>query len=87
MHIRICLGSSCFARGNGHTTKLLQEYIREKGLTATVELSGALCQEDCSCGPNIQIDGHTYHGVTASLLSSILDRHIAEPSNVDVRPK
>ncbi len=87
MHIRICMGSSCFARGNGHTTKLLQEYIQARGLAATVELSGALCEEHCSRGPNLEIDGQTYHGVTASSLSSILDRHVGDAGSVANRPK
>lgn len=85
MHIRICMGSSCFARGNGRSTKLLQEYIQARGLSATVELSGALCEEHCNQGPNLEIDGHLYHGVTTSTLSSILDRHLGASSHVGNR--
>jgi len=87
MRIRTCMGSSCFARGNGHTTKLLQEYLQARGLAGQIELSGALCEEHCSSGPNLEIDGELYHGVTASSLASILDRHVGIPASRGAEPK
>ncbi len=75
VRICICMGSSCFARGNGKNTRVLKEYVERAGLDSSVELVGLLCEGKCSAGPNLQIDGRTYRGVAPSALETILDHH------------
>ncbi len=70
--IEVCMGSSCFSRGNKRNLELLQEYIRKEQLEETVELRGRLCAGSCKKGPNIMIDGNLYSGVTPSLLKTLL---------------
>ena len=39
MKITVCMGSSCFARGNDQNLEFIEKYIKEKGLEAEIELS------------------------------------------------
>ena len=55
LEISICLGSSCFARGNQHTVHLIQRFIREKRLDAKVYFKGAHCFGKCKEGPVIKV--------------------------------
>ena len=63
--IRICLGSSCFSRGN-------KKYLSENNLEAEIDFCGHLCEELCSKGPIIRIDDKVYEEVNLSRLYKIL---------------
>jgi NADH:ubiquinone oxidoreductase subunit E len=66
--IKVCMGSSCFARGNFENLSFLENYIREKNLSANIELIGALCCEKCATGPNMYIDDVLYNEVNQEKL-------------------
>ena len=70
--ITVCLGSSCFARGNGKIIALIQEFLRVHGLSDGVSLIGARCSGDCSDGPNISIDSVRYGHLDEESLLSLL---------------
>lgn len=71
--IRICLGSSCFSRGNNVHLEVIRKFIDENHLEAEISFSGHLCEELCSSGPILRIDGKTYREVTLSSLYRILE--------------
>lgn len=71
-HIRICLGSSCFSRGNNANTEVIQNFLAQNGLEAEVAFSGRLCTEICSRGPVVEIDDKVYEEVNLSRLHKIL---------------
>lgn len=73
--IKVCMGSSCFARGNAKNLQAIQSYIESKGLDAEVELCGLRCCDECSKGPNINIDGTEYHNLETDMLYDILEKH------------
>jgi NADH:ubiquinone oxidoreductase subunit E len=77
--IVICLGSSCFARGNSENLAILREYAESPGSKASVRLTGQLCQDLCKEGPNLMIGGKLYHNVTAARLRELL-RELDAPS-------
>lgn len=81
--ISVCLGSSCFARGNGQTTRALLRHVKEEGLEGQVELQGVLCEGKCSCGPNLRVNGRAYSGVTSAAVLDIIERHLKAPSGGD----
>ena len=54
--IRICLGSSCFSRGNNTNLGAIKKYLSENNLEAEIDFCGHLCEELCSKGPIIRID-------------------------------
>lgn len=72
--ITICLGSSCFARGNAQNLKFVQEYLQQRGLKDNVNFKGQLCNKLCSEGPVIIINGETYKEVNKIKLEDILDK-------------
>ncbi|MFA7082733.1 MAG: NAD(P)H-dependent oxidoreductase subunit E [Bacteroidales bacterium] len=74
--ITICLGSSCFSRGNNKNLEIIQEYIKTKGLEADVNFKGQLCSEQCQEGPVLTIDSTTYKEVTQTKLIEILDKEL-----------
>ncbi len=70
--IKVCMGSSCFARGNLENLSFLENYIKENNLDADIELVGGLCQEKCSTGPNIYVDEVLHSEVNQDKLKDIL---------------
>jgi NADH:ubiquinone oxidoreductase subunit E len=81
VEIVVCLGSSCFARGNAENLAIIHEYIQGKTLTASVRVTGRLCQDECKQGPNLMIGGQIHHGVTTERLRELLQQsggHLGE---------
>ena len=72
VEIVICLGSSCFARGNSQNLAVIEEFLASHNLKALVRMSGKLCQDVCKQGPNLSVAGETYHDVTPEKLRDIL---------------
>ncbi len=72
MKITVCMGSSCFARGNMENLEFIEEYIKNNKLDAQIELAGSRCEGDCAKGPNIIIDGKEYNNITINDLEEIL---------------
>lgn len=75
--ITICLGSSCFSRGNGKNLEIVQEFIKNKGLEASINFKGQLCSENCSRGPMLIINDKSYYEVTKSKLIDILEKELS----------
>jgi NADH:ubiquinone oxidoreductase subunit E len=73
--IVICMGSSCFSRGNSKNLALIQDYLKRNQLGADIKLVGHLCQSACKEGPNLVVNGQTYNRVDAATLTTILERH------------
>ncbi len=74
VEIVVCLGSSCFARGNSENLAIINEHIRSHELNASVHLTGRLCQDQCKQGPNLMIGGAVHHSVTATRLRELLQQ-------------
>jgi NADH:ubiquinone oxidoreductase subunit E len=53
--IEICMGSSCFSRGNSVTLEKVENYLQKLGLAEEVELKGRLCTGTCSSGPCVSV--------------------------------
>jgi NADH:ubiquinone oxidoreductase subunit E len=74
IEIVICLGSSCFARGNSDNLSVIETFLASDNLKASVRVSGKLCQDACKQGPNLVVAGQTYHDVTPEKLRQILQQ-------------
>ena len=72
-NITVCMGSSCFARGNQQNLETIDNFIKENGLEAEIELSGSRCEGKCVTGPNIIINGVEYTEVDETKLNEILN--------------
>lgn len=71
--IKICMGSSCFARGNSENLEIIEKYIKEHNLKANVEILGARCNNICAKGPTIFVDNKEYNAVDKEKLDKILE--------------
>ncbi len=72
LEIEVCLGSSCFARGNSENLAIINSLIQSQGLKASVRLTGRLCQDECKQGPNLTIGNQSHHGITTAKLRELL---------------
>ncbi len=70
--IRICLGSSCYTRGNAENLKIIQEYVEGNQIQSTLDFRGHLCNENCNRGPVITIDNTTYEEVQPYQIEKLL---------------
>lgn len=74
--ITVCMGSSCFSRGNSINADLIQQFIDKNDLSDSVQVRGCLCESQCKNGPNIRIDGKIFTGVTPEGLSDLLTHEL-----------
>ena len=72
--IVICMGSSCFARGNEKNLAVIEKFMADHQLRDEVdlELGCSLCNGSCSSGPNLNIDGRDYRGVDPGMMYELL---------------
>lgn len=72
--ISICMGSSCFARGNKATLQKIKQYLKKNGIEDKVVFKGSRCFDQCGKGPNLMIDDKMFHQVTDDNVDTILDQ-------------
>lgn len=75
--IMICLGSSCFSRGNQETLTVIKSYIQTKNLNADLTFKGKLCSGLCNEGPIVVINGEIFREVSADTIIPILEKKLA----------
>jgi NADH:ubiquinone oxidoreductase subunit E len=76
--IEICLGSSCFSRGNRDVVQVIREYLRKNHLDDKVVFRGARCLGNCSEGPFVVINGRIIEKITITDIEKVLDTQLAE---------
>ena len=74
--MQICLGSSCFSRGNKDVVQFIREYLRKNHLDDKVIFKGARCLDHCSNGPNLVINGKIFEGVGLGQVEKILENEL-----------
>jgi NADH:ubiquinone oxidoreductase subunit E len=70
----ICLGSSCFARGNKKILETIQQYMRDNQLDGRVKFRGNHCFGKCNRGPVLKIGENIYEQVNEDNLEEILNK-------------
>jgi NADH:ubiquinone oxidoreductase subunit E len=76
--IKICLGSSCFSRGNKTTLQVIQLYLKDHQLERDVILKGNHCFSNCSTGPVMKIGEKIYEQVSSETVLEILESEFGE---------
>ena len=74
--ITVCMGSSCFSRGNATNAEVIQRFLIERNLTDKVTVKGCLCESDCKNGPSIRIDGKLFTDVSPEGLELLLKHEL-----------
>ncbi|MBS2100159.1 (2Fe-2S) ferredoxin domain-containing protein [Carboxylicivirga linearis] len=70
--ITICLGSSCFSRGNKEVLQVIKKFLEEHNLVDQVFFHGDLCGGRCAEGPVLKIDNTLYSKVSVDNVYEIL---------------
>jgi NADH:ubiquinone oxidoreductase subunit E len=78
VEMHICMGSSCFSRGNKEVVTFIRDYLKKNHLEDKVIFKGARCMGNCSKGPNLRIGDMIEEDVTVSGIEVILDRELAK---------
>ncbi len=81
LEVSICLGSSCFARGNQHTVHLIKRFLDRYQLSQQVYFKGGHCFGKCKEGPVIKVGenyiyGYEEHNVIALLETELKAQNI-----------
>ncbi len=74
--MHICMGSSCFSRGNKDVVAFIRDYLKKNHLDDKVVFRGARCMGRCSNGPNLTVNGVTFEGVTLAKIEAILEKEL-----------
>ncbi|TYT75310.1 (2Fe-2S) ferredoxin domain-containing protein [Desulfobotulus mexicanus] len=74
--LTLCMGSSCFSKGNNLNAAAIEAFIRENDLTESISMQGCLCEQHCKNGPNITIDGELIQGVQPGMIHDLLAHKI-----------
>lgn len=83
IEIIVCMGSSCFSRGNSKNLAAIQQYVKDNGVESRVRLVGSRCEGECMHGPNIRINGNLITGVEPGKIKDILDTALAGGNSDD----
>ena len=78
IEMQICLGSSCFSRGNKDVVMFIKDYLKKNHLEDKVIFKGARCMNLCSNGPNLKIGNKVIEGVTLFRIEGILQEELAK---------
>ncbi len=77
IEIVICLGSSCFARGNKATLQVVDMYIKKNKLESKVYFHGKHCFGKCANGPVVQIGEKIFEKVDSIKIAEILVKELS----------
>lgn len=77
IEMHICLGSSCFSRGNRDVVAYIRGYLKRNHLEDRIVFKGARCMNLCSKGPNLRINERIIEELTISKIESILESEFA----------
>lgn len=72
VRIELCMGSSCFARGNSSILMDVESYLEENDLADEVSLEGHLCLCNCNSGPHVKINGVEYSAASSECIIDLI---------------
>lgn len=76
--ITVCLGSSCFSRGNREILEIIKIYLKEHHLENEVFFHGDLCTGHCENGPILKINDQIFQNVSTDNIDEILSQYFSE---------
>lgn len=77
-NITLCMGSSCFSRGNAENHARIAEFLEEHNLSTKIVFKGCRCGGLCSEGPNLWVDGKHYSIPTPESLDKLLNSFLTD---------
>jgi len=74
--ITVCMGSSCFGKGNQATAEAVTQFIEEHKLEDKIEVAGCLCSGHCAKGPNIMINDKLISDVSEQSVAAVIAQEL-----------
>jgi len=74
--ITVCMGSSCFGKGNHATAEAVTQFIEEHKLEDKIEVSGCLCSGHCAKGPNIMVNDKLITGISDQSVCAVIAQEL-----------
>jgi len=74
--ITVCMGSSCFGKGNQAVAEAVTQFVEEHKLEDKIEVSGCLCSNHCAQGPNILINDKLISDVSQQSIGAIIAQEL-----------
>jgi NADH:ubiquinone oxidoreductase subunit E len=76
--ITICMGSSCFSRGNNVNAESIERFLVAHNFSGRIHVLGCLCEGHCKGGPNIKINDELIQGVEPEMLFDLLKHKLCK---------
>ncbi len=78
--VHLCFGPNCTARGSRALLPLLEQMVRDAGLSGEVEVLATTCRNRCDEGPSLNVyPGPVfYNRMDEAALREIVFEHLAE---------
>ncbi len=76
IEIVVCMGSSCFSRGNNALLERVLAFVKDNNLQDRVIMSGSRCEGQCCQGPNVRINGTLYGDMKAEKVIAIIRQQL-----------
>lgn len=73
IEVVICLGSSCFSRGNKNLLSLISQYVKDHNIQDRINFHGGHCFDNCAEGPILKVDGKLYTNIDEMKVIEILN--------------
>ncbi|MGD1816898.1 MAG: (2Fe-2S) ferredoxin domain-containing protein [Pleomorphochaeta sp.] len=74
--VELCMGSSCFSRGNSRTLELLESFIKENHYQDRICIKGHLCLGRCSSGPIVKINNKDFENINPACVIDIIQEEL-----------
>jgi NADH:ubiquinone oxidoreductase subunit E len=74
--ITVCMGSSCFGKGNSSNAEYIISFIKDHNLQDSIEVLGCLCCNACAQGPNIKINDKPISGISEQTVTDIIVKEL-----------
>lgn len=71
MEIQVCIGSGCHLKGAHYVIKRLKELVAEHNAAKTIRLTASFCQEQCTEGVVVRINGVIVKHVSTDNIDAI----------------
>lgn len=72
--IEICLGSSCYCRGNSELLETIERFLKETMIEDKVDFLGTSCEGHCANGPTLKVDNKRFFEVDQGVLVDLLNQ-------------
>lgn len=76
IEITICLGSSCFSRGNRKIVHAIEGFLASHNLKEKVFFHGAHCFSNCANGPIMKMNEDVFENINEMNVIEILSKKL-----------